>query len=107
MSDLSVPSSKTDAPSARGVQIPGGCNPPTADAHDPGGHGPHRVEPIAPNQLTSYGGNARTHSKRQIEQIAASIEDLMAVSAAREPARSREQRFLHAENRFAVGTAGG
>lgn len=42
-----------------------------------------------------------------IEQIAPSIEDLLAVSAAREPARSREQRFLHAEYRFAVGTAGG
>ena len=55
------------------VQPPGGCNPPNTDAHDPGGHGPHRVEPIAPNQLTPYSGNARTHSKRQIEQIAASI----------------------------------
>jgi DNA modification methylase len=73
MSDLSVPTSKTDAPSANGVQTPGSCTPPTTDAHDPGGHGPHRVEPIAPNQLTPYSGNARTHSKRQIEQIAASI----------------------------------
>ena len=71
MSDLSVPTSKTDAPSANGVQTPGSCNPPTTDAHDPGGRGPHRVEPIAPNQLTPYSGNARTHSKRQIEQIAA------------------------------------
>lgn len=43
----------------------------------------------------------------RIELIAPGIEDLMAVSAAREPARSREQRFLHAENRFAVGTASG
>jgi hypothetical protein len=73
MSDLTVPSSKSAAPSANGVQTLGGCNPPNTDAHDPGGHGPHRVEAIAPNQLTPYSGNARTHSKRQIEQIAASI----------------------------------
>ena len=73
MSDLSGPTSKTDTPNANGVQPPGGCTSPNTNAHDPGGHGPHRVEPIAPNQLTSYGGNARTHSKRQIEQIAASI----------------------------------
>jgi DNA modification methylase len=62
-----------DAKSAVGVQTPGGRNPPTTDAHDPGGHGPHRVVPIVPNRLTPYGGNARTHSRRQIEQIAASI----------------------------------
>jgi DNA modification methylase len=62
-----------DPKNAVSVQTPGGCNPPITDAHDPGGHGPHRVEPIAPNQLTPYSGNARTHSKRQIEQIAASI----------------------------------
>ncbi len=73
MSDLSVPTSKTDAPGANGVQIPGGCNSPATDARDLGEHGPHRVEAIAPNQLTPYSGNARTHSKRQIEQIAASI----------------------------------
>src|ERR1700722_136264 len=60
-----------DAKSAVGVQPPGGCTSPNTNAHDPGGHGPHRVEPIAPDQLTSYGGNARTHSKGQNQQIVA------------------------------------
>jgi DNA modification methylase len=73
MSDLSAPTSKTDTPSTTGVQTPDGCISPNTNIRDPEGHGRRRVEPIAPNQLTPYGGNARTHSKRQIEQIAASI----------------------------------
>ena len=73
MSDLSVPTSKPDAKSAHGVQIPGSGAIPATDAGHLGEHGYHRVEPIAPNELTPYSGNARTHSKRQIEQIAASI----------------------------------
>jgi hypothetical protein len=43
----------------------------------------------------------------RIKQIATRVEDLLAVSAACEPTGPREQRFGHAENRFAVGTAGG
>jgi ParB-like nuclease domain len=73
MSDFSPPTSTTDAPSANGVQIPGGGDSPATDTRDLGEHGPRRVEAIAPDQLTPYRGNARTHSKRQIEQIAASI----------------------------------
>nr|WP_242538464.1 hypothetical protein [Trinickia acidisoli] len=43
----------------------------------------------------------------RIEQVLASVEDLMTVSAACEPTGACEQCFLHAENRFAVGAAGG
>jgi hypothetical protein len=43
----------------------------------------------------------------RIEEILSSVEDLVTVSAAREPTGTRKHGVLHAENRFAVGTAGG
>jgi hypothetical protein len=43
----------------------------------------------------------------RVELIASCVENFLAVSAACEPTGHREQGFLHAENRFAVGTAGG
>jgi hypothetical protein len=43
----------------------------------------------------------------RIEQVLPSVENLLAVSAASEPTGGREHCFRHAENRFAVGTAGG
>lgn len=42
-----------------------------------------------------------------IERVLPGIKDLMAVSAAREPTGACKHGILHAENRFAVGTAGG
>jgi hypothetical protein len=43
----------------------------------------------------------------RIERILPSVKDLLAVSAAREPTGACKHGILHAENRFAVGTAGG
>ena len=61
--------------------------------------------------LLGPGGHGRfigsMRPRVRVEQIASSVEDLMAVSAARESAGACKHGFLHAENRFAVGTAGG
>src|SRR3984893_1274037 len=73
MSDLSVPTSTTDTPNAEAIQLPGDGNSSASVTCDTAENGPRRVEIVALNQLTPYRGNARTHSKRQIEQIAASI----------------------------------
>jgi DNA modification methylase len=73
MSDFSPPTSTTDTPNAEAIQLPGDGNSSASVTCDTAENGPRRVEIVALDQLTPYRGNARTHSKRQIEQIAASI----------------------------------
>ena len=44
MSDLSVPTSTTDAPNAEAIQLPGDGNSSASVTYDTAENGPHRVE---------------------------------------------------------------
>jgi hypothetical protein len=54
MSDLSVPTSTTDAPNAEAIQLPGDGNSSASVTYDTAENGPHRVEIVALDQLTPY-----------------------------------------------------
>ena len=73
MSDTSRLTSTIDTPHAKGTPILCDGSSPDSASRNIAEDGSRRVEVIPVDRLTAYKGNARTHSKKQIEQLATSI----------------------------------
>jgi DNA modification methylase len=73
MSNPSIPTSTANTLNASESKLSADGNDAANVAHGSAENGPRRMEIVPIDQLTPYKGNARTHSKKQIGQIAASI----------------------------------